>query len=129
MTNPHSENHSTRDACDIGIYSYTQDDPNNSNTYELSHENTTYYWKIQHVNRSVAAIQFFSDRTFANRIDVPDGIQIRSSDGIERPYRQSFFISWIADYRLELHGNPFWTLHNSKQQSVHTVGMANVRRL
>ena len=75
---------------------------------------------------NIAAIQFFQDNTFALHIAPPVGFVVSDQNGIINALFNSYFITWVSDYRLTHNGNEIWKLTNQKQQAVSKLNLAQI---
>ena len=133
MAGVHFDTITSHDMASLGSYSYKNPDAAKSKTYTYTNGTQTFYFKIVYVNSNVAAVQFFNDQTYTSSMPIPAGFTMSDSTGQLKPYQDAFFISWVENYTLWYNNGtlnaPIWLLANQKQQSVHSTGGADVKRV
>jgi hypothetical protein len=90
----------------------------------------SYFIQITPVNANIAMLQFYFDITFAALIAPPLGFGVTEvAVGPIAPIFNSFFITWISDYRLTHNGVEILQITNQKQHALGKLNNATITHL
>jgi hypothetical protein len=100
-------------------YSYGTNSPS---CYKYIHRSCKYFFQITPINDYVAAIQFFSNNKYTVQIPLPAKFKVRdTTKRLINPYHNSFFITWIKNYKIFYDHVVIFELTNQREQVIETV--------
>jgi hypothetical protein len=103
--------------------------------HSLSLTLLSYFYQLAPVNAGVAVIQFYSDASFTQLINVPSGFALYDISNVISPmlpYFGFYFVMSSGDYELVYYGTPIWQLkciriHAIRALNDAAIGVLNER--